>query len=134
MAEKTISGLLIVSLYLKQLPIQQKPETFQEVKTAFLGCLSNTTGHGLPQIVKPGNPFLNVLWVIFYSVAIGGCSFLIYQAVDQYSQFDVITMTKIKRDTYMTFPGITICSEYKNTYDMIMQCRRPWWKSCNFFI
>jgi hypothetical protein len=130
MAEKTISGLLIVSLYLKQFPIQKKPGTFQEVKAAFLGCLSNTTGHGLPQIVKPGNPFLNVLWVMFYAVAVSGCGFLIYQAVEQFCQFDVITMTKIMRGTEMTFPGITICSEYTNTYDMIIECRGPSGKEC----
>ncbi len=83
MTDNTISGLLIVSLYLNQLPIQQKPGKFQEVKIAFLGCLSNTTGHGLPQIVKPDNLFLTVLWVIFYVLAVSGCGFLIYQAFDQ---------------------------------------------------
>ncbi len=92
---------------------------------AFLGCLSNTTGHGLPQIVKPGNLFLNVLWAIFYAVAVSGCGFLIYQAVEQFWQFDVITMTKIKRETKMKLPAITICSPYENTYTMIIECRGP---------
>jgi len=110
-------------------PFHQKPGTFQEVKATSLGCLSNSTGHGLPQIVKPGNLFLNVLWAMFYAVAVSGCGLLIYQAVDQYYQFDVITMTKIKRETEMTFPGITICSEYENTYDMIL-CIAPVWTYC----
>jgi len=104
------------------LPIQQKPGTFQEVKAAFLGCFSSTTGHGLPQIVKPGNLLLNVLWVIFYAVAVGGCGLLVYQAIDQYCQFDVITMTKIKREIEMTFPAVTFCSQNENTYDMIIKC------------
>jgi len=111
-------------------PFHQKPGTFQKVKAASLGCLSNSTGHGLPQIVKPGNLFLNVLWAMFYAVAVSGCGILIYQAVDQYYQFDVITMTKIKRETEMTFPGITICSWNKNTYDMIIECRTPVWTYC----
>jgi len=109
-------------MYLKQLPNQQKPGKFQKAKAAFLGCLSNSTGHGLPQIVKPGNLFLNVLWAIFYAVAVSGCGFLIYQAVEQFCQFDVITMTKIKRETKMELPAVTICSPYKNTYDMIILC------------
>jgi len=113
---------VIIHIYLKQSPIQQKPGTFQEVKTAFLGCLSITTGHGLPQIVKPGNLFLNVLWTIFYAVAVGGCGLLVYQAVDQYCQFDVITMTKIKRDVEITLPAVTICSQNENTYAMLIEC------------
>ncbi len=111
-------------MYLKQLPDQQKPKIFQEVKKAFHGCLSNTTIHGLPQIVKPGNLFLNVVWVIFYAVAVSGCGFLIHQAVDQYFQYDVITMTKITREKEMTFPGITICSNDVIT-NMILECREP---------
>jgi len=59
-AEK-IKEKLIFTLYLKQCVIHQKPGTFQEVKAVFLGCISSTTGHGLPQIVKPGNLLLNVL-------------------------------------------------------------------------
>jgi len=130
MTVKTVSRLLIVSLYLKKLPIHQRPGKFQEVKAAFHGCLSNTTGHGLPQIVKPGNLFLNVLWVIFYVVAVSGCGFMIYQAVDQFCQFDVITMTKIKRETEMELPAVTICSPDENTYNMIIECSGPSDKEC----
>jgi len=56
-------------------------------------------------------------------VAVSGCGFMIYQAVDQFCQFDVITMTKIKRETNMTFPAVTICSPDENTYTMIIECR-----------
>jgi hypothetical protein len=112
------------------LPNQQKPDIFQEVKEVFLGCLSNSTGHGLPQIVKPGNLFLNILWFIFYAVAVSVCGFLIYQAVDQYCQFDVITMTKIKRETKMKLPAITICSPHEKTSDMIIYCFQSSLKQC----
>jgi len=107
------------------LPFHQRPDKFQEVKAAFLGCLLNTTGYGLPKIVKPGNPLLNVLWVIFYAVAVSLCGSFVYYAFDQYYRYDVITMTKINRETEMTLPVITICSQYENTYDMIIECRGP---------
>jgi amiloride-sensitive sodium channel subunit alpha len=96
----------------------------------FLECFSSTTGHGLPQIFKPGNLFLNILWVIFYGVAISGCGLLIYQAVDQYSQFDVITMTKIKGEPNLAMPAITFCSPDNNTYDMIIACIDRSGKDC----
>ncbi len=97
---------------------------------AFLGCLLNSTGHGLPQIVKPGYLFLNILWVIFYAVAVSVCGLLIYQAVDQYYQFDVITMTKIKRETKMKLPAITICSGHAKTSEMIINCYESSLKQC----
>jgi len=55
-------------------------------------------------------------------VAVGGCSFLIYQAVEQYCQYDVVTMTKIKRDVEMTLPAVTFCSKFENNYNMIIDC------------
>jgi len=59
---------------------------------------------------------------MFYAAAVSGCGFLIYQAFDQYFQFDVITMTEIKREIEMQLPTVTICSPFENTYDMIILC------------
>jgi len=75
----------------------------------------------LTQIAKPGNSFLRVIWTVFVLVAIGGSSILIYMAVDQYLQFDVFTMTKIKRETEITLPAVTFCcssGDYKSDCDM----------------
>jgi len=63
-------------------------------------------------------------------VAVSGCGLLVYQAIDQYCQFDVITMTKIHRQKEMTLPAVTICSQNENTYDMIIECREPSWTDC----
>jgi len=63
-------------------------------------------------------------------VAVSGCGFLIYQAVDQYYQFDVITMTKIKRQKEMTLPAITICSRHEKTSEMIIFCFGSSLKQC----
>jgi len=59
---------------------------------------------------------------MFYAAAVSGCGFLIYQAFDQYFQFDVITMTEIKREIEMQLPTVTICSPFENTYDMTILC------------
>ncbi len=80
-------------------------------------------GHGLPQIIKPGSLLLKALWTFFVIVSIGGCGVLIYQSVEQYTQFGVITTTKIKREAEMTFPGVTICSYHSTKIqDMIIGC------------
>ena len=102
----------------------QNPGTLNAVKSAFLYCFSTSTGHGLPQMAKQDNLFLRVLWAVFFMVALVGNSVFIYQAVDQYLQFGVITTTKINRVAEMTFPALTFCSyeEISNARDMIMRC------------
>jgi len=85
-------------------------------------CLKNSSGHGLPQIAKPGNPFLRVLWAVFLVVALVGGICLIYQAAEQYSQYSVITTTKINRQSQLTLPAITLCSMLGLPQDMILYC------------
>jgi len=58
---------------------------------------------------------------VFFFVAFGGGCFMMYQAIDQFLQYGVITMTNIKRETEITMPAITFCS-YNNSGDMILFC------------
>ena len=111
---------------------KQNPETLNAVKAAFLNCFSTSTGHGLPQIAKPDNLFLRVLWALFFIVALVGNSVFIYQAVDQYLQLGVITTTKINREEKLTLPALTFCIyNSSNTKDMILECNYgPEHKAC----
>ena len=45
---------------------RQNPGTLNAVKVAFLDCFSTSTGHSLPQIAKPGNRFLRVMWALLF--------------------------------------------------------------------
>jgi hypothetical protein len=74
-------------------------------------------------MVKPGNIFLNILWAVFFFVALGGCCLFVYQAVDQYMQFGVITQTNIIRSSQMTMPAITMWSQENKTEDFIIECK-----------
>ena len=98
------------------------PGTLQLIKATFLDCFSTSTGHGLPQMAKPDNVFLRVLWAVLFVVAlVGNCAF-IYQVVDQYLQFGVINTTKIIRESQITMPVITFRSD-GNPQDMILGCQ-----------
>ncbi len=65
---------------------------------------------------------------------------MIYQAFEQYYQYGVITMTKIKRELSMTMPAITICHmhfifpygimDYK-IEDMLIDCYSPTGQNCS---
>ncbi len=77
--------------------------------------------HGLPQMAKPENLLLLLLWIIFFFVAFGGCIYMIFQSVEEFLQYGVITTTNIKRESEITMPAITFCS-YSNPRDMIWFC------------
>ena len=85
-----------------------------------MDCMSTSTGHGLPQIAKPENPYLTVIWTIFVTVAIGGCIYLTYLTIGQFLEFGVITTTKVKRETEIIC-YVKICSD-TNINDMILDC------------
>ncbi len=83
-------------------------------------------------MVKAGNIFLNIFWLVFFLVAFGGGCSMIYQSIDQYMQFDVITMTKIIRETQIIFPALTFCS-YDNLHEKLIYCHYDISKDiCNF--
>jgi len=104
---------------LKQHQNGAKQNALEAIKAAFLDCLSNTTGHGLPQMAKTSNLFLRLLWGVFFLVGVGGAVFLIYQAVDQYLAFGVITTTKIKNEKEMILPAITFCAANETDHEII---------------
>ncbi len=87
-----------------------------------MDCLSNSSGHGLPQIFTPGNLFLRLVWTVFFFIALCGGLFMIYQMIEQFMKYEVITMTKIIREIEMTMPAITICSQ-GNVQEMIIECK-----------
>ena len=47
---------------------------------------------------------------MLFVAALADGSVLICQVVNKYYRFEVITMTKIKREAYIAFPAISFCS------------------------
>jgi len=73
-------------------------------------------------MVKAGNIFLNILWFVFVLLAFAGGVFMIFQTIDQYMRFDVITITKIKRQSQIKLPALTFCTKF-NTSRMLINCK-----------
>ncbi len=95
--------------------------------------MSTSSIHGLAQMSKPSNLLIIIVWIVFILIASGGGCFLIYQTIEQFLRYDVITMTKVIKQTKMIFPAITICSS--NNYDFrktIIECRHGLSDPCYF--
>jgi len=79
-----IFSLFILWLTKKSSRTEKKSTKLKAVKQAFLDCMSSSTMHGLPQMAKPENLLLLLLWIIFFFVAFGGCIYMIFQSVEEF--------------------------------------------------
>jgi hypothetical protein len=98
------------------------PQTPPSLRSVLVDCLSSSSGHGLPQIVKPGHSFLRFTWCLFILVSTLACCFFIHKSISQYREFNVITSTKIKRLSQMDMPLISVCVQNINIEHMILNC------------
>ena len=63
------------------------------------------------------------MWIIFFLGATGFCSYLVFQSVSNYLQFDVVTKIQIFKESTVDFPVVSFCNNNvfaKNvSYDII---------------
>ncbi len=97
---------LFILYFKKQQYLESKSKA---IKKSFTDCMSSSTGHGLPQIVKDGSLFLKILWAIFFVAGVTATIFMIYNTLENFFQYDVITTTRIKSEKEIVFPVVTFC-------------------------
>jgi len=88
-----------------------------EIKRKFLELLSNSSSHGIPNIIKTHNTWLKLMWFVFFLISLGCCSFLIISGFVQYFSYEVVTSIRIVNDVPTEFPKITICNANLFTND-----------------
>jgi len=72
-----------------------------EIKRKFLELLSNSSSHGIPNIIKTHNTWLKLMWFVFFLISLGCCSFLIISGFVQYFSYEVVTIaSRIKSIVY----------------------------------
>lgn len=71
---------------------------------------SNTTSHGLPNIVNSEYKTISLLWIIFLLASIVYCSYTIVESFFNYFEFNVDTSIQIVRESQAAFPAISICN------------------------
>lgn len=71
---------------------------------------TNTTSHGIPQIVQAKKFYLKVIWAVFLLVSISLCATMVVKSIKEFFEFDVTT--KIREITHenLTFPTVTLCN------------------------
>ena len=51
-----------------------------------------------------------MMWTLFFLVATGLCSFLIFKSITNYLQFDVVTKIQLFKESPVEFPVVTLCN------------------------
>lgn len=73
--------------------------------------LSNTTAHGIPNIIKANNRKTKIMWLTFFIASTALCSFLVVQSILDYLSFEVNTKIRTMFDENSNiFPSIKVCN------------------------
>ena len=74
--------------------------------------LSSILGNGFKDLMNYKFNIMGFLWLIFFILSIGGCFYLISKSIIDYRNYDFITNIKIKYETMVDFPAVTLCTRY----------------------
>jgi hypothetical protein len=74
------------------------------LKEAAIKATQDTTGHGLPRIVENKGIVLRLLWFFAILASIGGCAYMIYDGMDHYFSWKVVTSIRVIGEAPSLFP------------------------------
>ncbi|CAF0708689.1 unnamed protein product [Brachionus calyciflorus] len=80
------------------------------IKEKLLYWSSNTTSHGIPNIVRLDSKVLKITWLICFLASLGYCIYTIGIIIQDFLQFDVLINQQVVTDSPIEFPAVTVCN------------------------
>jgi hypothetical protein len=87
-----------------------KSSTKLLLKDIFLNCITESTSHGLPSIIRTKRIQLKLMWLLFFILSTCACSFLVARMILAYFKFEVISQITVIHESPAAFPTVTICN------------------------
>lgn len=87
-----------------------KKKLFELIKDEFEDWCSNSTSHGIPNVVKSKNMVLKISWLILFVLSSALCLYSVIPSVIKYLQFNENTGVQQMIDLPTEFPSVTICN------------------------
>jgi hypothetical protein len=78
--------------------------------------VESSTVHALPNISRNKSWIIKIVWIIFFLVSLGYCSYSIAVSIIEYLDFNVNTQISVIRQPMMEFPTISFCN--KNSFKL----------------
>jgi hypothetical protein len=76
----------------------------EEIRELARRAALETTGHGLPRIISIENRVLKVLWLLAILASVCGCSYMFFDGIRNFLEWNVVTSIKKIPDSPALFP------------------------------
>ena len=84
--------------------------SLKNIKSMIIHAASESTAHGLPNIIKSENLFLKIIWIFFFILSSSFAIYLILDAVKTFMDFESVTKIEVTTDLPSEFPAVSICN------------------------
>jgi hypothetical protein len=82
----------------------------KKYKLIFEDWMTNTTSHGLPNVIKTKYWFIKIFWLLFYIIAFCYFSYTLVQTWVDYFSYGVLTTLTNVNDEIVDFPAVDFCN------------------------
>ena len=94
----------------KDIQIKEKNNSaLIRIKLAVKETAENSTSHGIPNIARTDSNILKLMWLICLLGSAGGCAYLVFDSLNGYLNYEVVTKISKISETPSPFPIISIC-------------------------
>jgi hypothetical protein len=82
------------------------------VNKAIEDCLLSTTMHGPPSVISAKHLIIKIMWIFFMLASAVTCSYLVIKNIQDFFQYEVVTVTSSKLEIPTLFPVIVFSVYY----------------------
>lgn len=98
-----------MSLEKENIDIKNKP-LGNQLKDGLYELATASTMHGIPNVLKTRHIAIKVIWMMFFLASSAVCVKFIFDSIQQYFSFEVVSSVRIIPNIPAEFPVITICN------------------------
>jgi hypothetical protein len=80
------------------------------MNSIYSNALVNSTIHSFPKLIKTKYNLMRGIWIITTILSIGFCSWLIFQSINDYLNYEVVTKIRVFNEKESEFPMVTLCN------------------------
>ncbi len=91
----------------------KRKNILNSVKSALYNSVAASSAHGFPNIINSKRRSNQIMWALFFLLYACLCSWFIFNSVQGYLNYDVVSKIKIKRENKLEFPTIYFCTDLK---------------------
>jgi hypothetical protein len=96
-------------LELKPGPTWEKEKVGDILKDTSIELAIESTPHGIMRIVRARTTTFQFIWTVLVFCAMGVCAFMIYDSVEKYLKFHVVSNIADISESPTMFPAVSLC-------------------------